>query len=88
MQKSKYDMWVIELNLDADFASSASWHVDQLRRVIDTNLEIAHTNQETNRWAIVGLSSNDMHEAIQMAEMLRANLCAIHGKTPINIIDN
>jgi hypothetical protein len=80
------EMCTIELNLDRNFASSSSYHVDYLQRTIENNLSHAQTGQKTQRWALVGLAPN-MEEALDQVHELRILLCKKHNRIPIDECD-
>ena len=78
------EVCTIELNLDDDFSSSCSYHVDYLSQTIKRNVQHAETKQKTNRWVLVGLAYG-LSEAMEKAQDLRVLLCKKHNRQPKDI---
>lgn len=68
------EIYVIELNLDDDFANICAYHVDSLRKIFFRNIENATRKQKPDRWVLVGFADS-LDEALESCEELRRILC-------------
>lgn len=65
------NLWCVELNLDADPMSNTSWHVDNLKKTLFQNLELAIKGPKgVNRWVIVALA-NSYNEAHDQCDIMQ-----------------
>ena len=82
----KREVFVIEINMDDDFASSCAYHVDDFESTSQRNLRNVCEKIETDRWVIVGLAWS-LSSALDKCELLRQKLCAMHGRIPYTLED-
>lgn len=83
---NKKEIYTVEINLDADFASTCAYHVDSFENT--KNLNLTRIGEDTNgaHWVVVGLAYS-MEEGFEKAEKLQKELCRIHNRTPYGIED-
>lgn len=75
-------MWIIELNLDKPFEESTSWHIDDEKSTIESNLtEIQRRieGKKNNHWVAVGFAA-DIKSANEKFRKLRTMLCEIYRR--------
>jgi hypothetical protein len=73
------EIYTIELNLDDDFASSCSYHVDDYDRTCKRNIEHALDGRKTQRWVLVGIA-HSLKEANEKSNQIQEAFCKNSGR--------
>lgn len=79
-------MYTVELNLDADYSFTTSYHVCEEFETISRHFDAALTGRKLDRWVYIG-SGKTFKEALEFAQGFRERLCEKSGKSAKNMQD-
>lgn len=79
-------MYTVELNLDADFSYTTSYHVCDEFETIERHSNAALSGRKLDRWVYIGIG-NTMQEAQEYAKRFRERLCEKSGKVQKTLQD-